>query len=301
MKMNRNRWICALAIILVAVFAKPEFIYPQERPISGKTSLWRVSKGKSDLYLLGSIHFLRKDSYPLPAAMEKAFDGADSVVFEMDLDSAVSGNQQMLLLSKGMYAGDKTLSRQIGKDTYELARKSMGSMGLKIEQMEKFKPWFISLTMMALKLQMSGFDPKYGVDKHFLAKAKEAGRRVVSLETFKEQIDLFDGLPEKDQEMLLTQTIIELETMDSEVRKLADAWSLGDADTMEAMILKSYRDYPVIYDRLMVQRNKKWMSRIEEFLNREGKYLVVVGVGHLVGGEGLVRELQRRGYSVTQQ
>lgn len=299
--MNREKWIFALALIVITVFAYPEYVYPQERPVSGKTSLWRVSKGKSDLYLLGSIHFLRKDSYPLPAAMDKAFDGADTVVFEMDLDGAGPGNQQMLLLGRGMYAQGQTLSKRIGRDTYELTRNSLGSLGIKIEQVEKFKPWFISLYIMALKLQMSGFDPGYGVDRHFLSRAKEAGRKVIGLETLEEQIELFDGFPDKDQEMMLRQTIKELETMDAEVKKLVNAWRQGNADVLDEMIMKSYRDYPAIYDRLMVRRNKQWMSRIEELLNREGKSLVVVGVGHLVGGEGLVKELQRRGCTVVQQ
>ncbi len=302
MKNYRNRWIAAITVIVLLVLANYGSLNAQSISASEKKScLWKVSTGKSELYLLGSIHFLKKENYPLPATMEKAFAGADSVVFEMDLDSAGSGNQQMVLLSKGMYQDNQSLSKKIGKDSYELARKSMNSFGLPIEQMEKFKPWFISLTLMTLKLQMSGFNPEYGVDKHFFTESKKTGKRIISLETFEEQTDMFDGLPEKDQEMLLVQTVTELERMDSEVRELVNAWSRGDADKMEKMILKSYRDHPVLYERLVLQRNKKWLLRIGELLNQRGTHIMIVGAGHLVGRDGLVSELQQRGYTITQQ
>lgn len=302
MKNYRNRWIAAIAVIVFLVLANYGSLHAQPVYASEKKScLWKVSAGKSELYLLGSIHFLKKENYPLPPAMERAFAGADYVVFEMDLDSAGSGNQQMLLLSKGMYPHNQKLSGKIGKDSYELARKSMNSFGLPIEQMEKFKPWFISLTLMSLKLHMSGFTPEYGVDKHFFAEGKKKGKRITGLETFEEQTDMFDGLPEKDQEMLLVQTVTELERMDSEVRELVNAWSRGDADAMEKMILKSYREHPVLYERLILQRNKKWLLRIEELLNQRGTHILIVGAGHLVGRNGLVSELQQRGYTVTQQ
>jgi uncharacterized protein len=301
MRIYWNRCVAVCAIILIIVLANSGLSYAQGRTVSEKSCIWKVSTGKGDLYLLGSIHFLNKGNYPLPAAMEKAFADANSVVFEMDLDSAESGNQKMILLSKGMYQNDRKLSKKIGKDTYDLTRKTLGSFGLPIEKMENFKPWFISLTLLSLKLRMSGFDPEYGVDRYFFAKAGQAGKRIISLETFEEQIDVFDGMPEKDQEMLLVQTLTELDKMDSEVRELVSAWSRGDADTMDTMILKSYRDHHALYDRVMLQRNKKWLLRIEELMNQGGIHLVIVGAGHLVGREGLISELQRKGYSVTQQ
>jgi len=55
---------------------------------------------------------------------------------------------------------------------------------------------------------------------------------------------------------------------------------------------------PVVYDRLITQRNRRWMRVIERRLDGAGKTVVVVGVGHLVGEAGLPAMLRARGYQV---
>jgi hypothetical protein len=41
-------------------------------------------------------------------------------------------------------------------------------------------------------------------------------------------------------------------------------------------------------------------SKIEGFLAGTGRYFVVVGAGHLVGEEGIISLLERRGFSAQQ-
>jgi uncharacterized protein YbaP (TraB family) len=48
------------------------------------------------------------------------------------------------------------------------------------------------------------------------------------------------------------------------------------------------------------KRNGKWLPQIERFVSDGANYLVIVGAGHLVGEQGLVRTLQRAGYRVEQ-
>ena len=57
---------------------------------------------------------------------------------------------------------------------------------------------------------------------------------------------------------------------------------------------------PVIYDRLLVARNRAWMPKIEALFSRPRHAFVVVGAAHLVGPDGLVAMLKAKGYQVTQ-
>jgi len=301
--MVRNRFVkkavLVISVLFLAAAASVPSLHAEERSGS-RTSLWKCTSGRNTAYLLGSIHFLKKENYPLPAVMEKVLTEADTVVFEMDMAAAGSGNDSQLFLSKGMYPPGRTLSEAVHRDTYELLRKKSGQMGLEIKLLNNFRPWFVTLTLLSLKLKESGFDPDYGIDRYFQVKAAKLHKKIVALETMTEQIDIFAGLSDRDQEALILQTLNELDTMDEDVGRLVEAWQSGDGEAMAGMVLKSYRDYPVIYDRLIVRRNQKWLGEIERYLRQGKSVLVVVGAGHLVGTDGLVAMLQRRGYAVDQ-
>ncbi|MCK5120492.1 MAG: TraB/GumN family protein, partial [Methylococcales bacterium] len=53
--------------------------------VFSETSLWRVSKGKSELFIGGTIHILSANDYPLPVEFERAYKMSDQIVFETDL------------------------------------------------------------------------------------------------------------------------------------------------------------------------------------------------------------------------
>ena len=42
-----------------------------------KSCLWKVVSKESTVYLLGSVHLLKSDAYPLSQAIEQAFDDVD--------------------------------------------------------------------------------------------------------------------------------------------------------------------------------------------------------------------------------
>lgn len=53
---------------------------PQGPPVF----LWEVEADRSRVYLLGSVHVLKAEDYPLTAPMEAAFEEAETLVFEVD-------------------------------------------------------------------------------------------------------------------------------------------------------------------------------------------------------------------------
>src|ERR1700730_12592194 len=53
-----------------------------QRSDSGKHCLWRVTNTKAPVYLLGSIHSMRKKDYPLPAVIEQTIQESQQFYFE---------------------------------------------------------------------------------------------------------------------------------------------------------------------------------------------------------------------------
>jgi uncharacterized protein len=70
-------------LLLAAVFALVGESRAQE-----KSFLWQLRSGKGNIYILGSIHFLKRENYPLNPTIEKAFDSTKKLVLEIDLKSS---------------------------------------------------------------------------------------------------------------------------------------------------------------------------------------------------------------------
>ncbi len=265
-----------------------------------KNTLWRVSSGKNSVYLLGSLHLLKSDNYPLDDSIDRAFDDSQILVLEVDLRSASDPQTQQMMLAKGMLPEGDSLDKRISNKTYELARAKTAELGLDIAAFKQFKPWFFTMTLARTKFQTLGFNPQYGLDMHFFSKAIQSGKQALGLETFEQQISMLDSLSEINQDELVCQTIKELDTLEQEMDTILKAWSTGDMKLLEETILKSFKEYPTIYKTLITQRNKGWITKIESFLKQKNNYMVVVGAGHLAGNQGLVELLKKKGYSVEQ-
>jgi uncharacterized protein YbaP (TraB family) len=153
-----------------------------------------------------------------------------------------------------------------------------------------------------MELMKLGYDPSYGVDNYFLSKA--TGRKnILELESLDEQLHLLSNLSGKDQELLLTLSLKDLQNAGQEANKLVQAWKTGDTSGMEAVITKSIKEDPKlvpIYEKLIYERNRRMVSKIEGYLKGNGTYFVVVGAGHLSGEKGIVETLGKKGYRVEQ-
>lgn len=271
-------------------------------PVSAgdKSCLWKVETETCTAYFLGSIHMLKKESYPLNPVIEDAYRDAQILVFEVNLDSSQSPRIQQKIMMQAMAEEGKTLKEILSTETYERAAREIKEAGADISQFNMFEPWFFSVTLMALKVQKLGFDPSYGIDYYFFNKAKQDEKPVLSLETIDFQISLFDELNLAGQEAMVKQTLDEIDLMEEELEKMVAFWDAGDTAQLEGMVLKSFKDYPQIYDKFLIDRNNKWIDEIEPLLKNDKNSLIITGTAHLLGDKGVLSLLEEKGYRVTQ-
>jgi uncharacterized protein YbaP (TraB family) len=278
---SRPRRIIGFAfrwVLLAALFSAAGETRAQD-----KSFLWQVRSDKSTIYILGSIHFLKNENYPLKKTIEKAFDGTQKLVLEIDLKNADPGAIQRMTLEKGINRDGKTLQQNVSTETYSLAEKRAQVLGIDIRALSPLKPWVVALTMTAVQLQKLGFDPQHGVDRYLAERAIKSGKTVAGLETVAFQIGLIDELSERDQEAMLRQSLKEMDRLESGLDQIVRAWSTGDVASLEALLLNGMREYPAVYQQVIVDRNRRWLPEIEKMIERGESTLIVVGAGHLVG------------------
>jgi uncharacterized protein YbaP (TraB family) len=280
--------------LLATLFVLVDESHPQE-----KSFLWQLRSDKGDIYVLGSIHFLKKENYPLNPAIEKAFDRAKKLVFEIDLKSDDSAVQR-LTIEKGLHRDGKTLEQNISAETYSLAAKRAQELDVDIRALSPLKPWVVALTMTSLQLRKLGFDANSGVDQYLAGRAAKAGKAIAGLETAAFQIGLMDQLSAADQESMLRQSLREMDLLDKGLDQIVRSWAAGDVHGLEKLLLDAMREYPAVHKKIVVDRNRRWLPEIERIIKQGESVLVVVGAAHLVGKEGVIELLKARGYTLEQ-
>ena len=266
-----------------------------------KSCLWTVESQSNKIYLLGSLHLLKPNAYPLAAAIEKAYADSRVIMFETDIAALQTPGVQAKLLELGIYPPEQNLLQNLDANTRQQLEKKLSEVGLPLEQFSRFKPWFVALTLTTLELQRMGYNPNYGIDVYFFNKANADGKEIGYLEPAEFQINLLGKMVEEDQFDFLSQTLNDLEVVNELAGDLVRSWKNGDGDKLHELLSKSFNDYPQLHDRLLIQRNKNWLGQIEGAMRKNKNVLFVVGAGHLVGPESVVDLLKKKGYQVKQQ
>jgi uncharacterized protein YbaP (TraB family) len=299
----RSFWKRFLPVVLVTLLGETisQALAQAPSPATTRSCLWKVTSRDSTVHMLGSVHLLKKDAYPLNRTIESAFNGSQTLLLEVNLDEMTSHEVQQLILSKGLLADGKTLPEVLSKESLVLVKERIDALGLQLEAVQRLKPWLLTMTLALAKLQQLGYDPAHGIDKYFFDKAKGQRKEILALETAEFQINLLDSLPPKTQEAALLQTLKELDMMEKEFDAIVQAWKIGDTKRLEDSLLESFKEYPEVYQKIVSERNKNWIPKIEELLERRGNTLLVVGAAHLVGPHGVVELLRNKGYVVEPQ
>ena len=263
-------------------------------------TLWMAEGTSNHVYLLGSVHLLREEDHPLPRVIDEAYDEAETLYMELDMDDLDPLLMQATINRLGMLEEGTSLRDVMGEELYEEAMAVAVELEIPLEMLERTEPWFAAITVEQLALARIGFNPSYGVEMYLLKKASRDGKTILGFETVEQQLAYLDGLSLDAQLALLMQTLTESAAIREVMDDLILAWRSGDIDFLEQTLLDDVSGYPELYDTIVVNRNRLWVDTIDGLLEQGEDYLVVVGALHLVGEDGVPQLLRQRGVRITQ-
>ena len=294
MRLNKC-WFPAVALICLTVSVHAQ------TPAGTRHTLWKVQGKSNSVHLLGSIHVLKTSDYPLATPIEAAFSNAPIVAFETDIAAVDDPSVALKLLTKGQLLAGETLSTQVSPKIHKMWTDRLKESGLPVEMFEPFTPAMASLTIVMLEMQKLGLDPEQGVDKHFFALARKSGKEIVPFEPPDFQINLLTSFTKEEGELLMKSTLQDMDTLKKDLAEMLRAWKTGDEDKLEKLLNDATKESPAIFKRLVTDRNRNWLPKIEEMARGQKNAIVIVGAGHLVGKEGVVELLRQKGWKVTQE
>ncbi|SBS35091.1 TraB family protein [Marinomonas aquimarina] len=268
--------------------------------------MWKVQNQGATVYLVGSIHALTPDFYPLPEAYQEAFASADRLAVELDPDSLDPYQSSRLVQSKMWLPKGITLDQYLTPDQQQTLKDFANDSDADYERLIRIRPWMLVEQLTQAQLKDSNYQAEYGIDLHFLKQAKQRELPILEIETLAQQISAIADTPFSAQLAMLTSS---LEQMDDEdyMAQMTEYWRQADPDGLYHFVYQDVLETPQLkpmMEALLDQRNQRMADVISIYLGQSPNALsttfVVIGALHLSGPNSIVHELENKGYFVQQ-
>ncbi|WP_105166659.1 TraB/GumN family protein [Pseudoalteromonas sp. T1lg23B] len=263
-------------------------------------ALFKVEKNGINSYLLGTVHVGTPKMAGLPQCITQAIDNSKQVVVEVDFSKLSAAQIQMRSAPFMQLPADKTLASVISKKTYQSLKNYFANSGIDIALFNQHRPWAVMVSMLQLEYQKLGFSEQYGIDKQVLAHSKEIGKKVISLETLEQQLTMLSSLEQLGDEMF-SETFEHLNDVEFYFLDLVKAWTTGDMDKLAKYYRLSFDDseYGQYSERVMlIDRNNQWVKTLTPLLAEQATF-IAVGALHLPEQYGLIKQLEKQGFTIT--
>jgi len=263
------------------------------------SSVWKISKDGKSLFLGGSVHILRDEDFPLPKAFDLAFEQSSMLILEANIDEMEDDKIMQYLMTQIFLPDNKTLNTILKPETYIMLQAKCKEYGFTLDNVSKFKPSIIINMLSALEMQKLGFAQE-GVDLHYLKRAKKLNRPLGFLESVEVQIDMLVTMGDGYEDDYVRYSLYDMNSTENGLEAIVAEWRKGKAVSTEISMIEMREQWPVLYKTLLSDRNSAWMPKIMNYLATETPEFIIVGLAHVHGPDGLLKQLADSGCTVEQ-
>ena len=298
-------------ILLGILFTSLSFLLPShadaqaakvDKDVLPSALLWKIEHKdmKEPSYLFGTIHMIPEEAYFYPAGFDEAFDSADDVVFEIDMDDMSGMGSLMGMLANLLMQDGTTISELLSKEEYAEVSAYFDNMGLPMVLLDRVKPMFLSM-LAEINMDpaaMQSEDIK-SYEMVLYEKAQAAKKEVGGLESMGYQMSLFDSIPYRDQAIMLVEAVRGTSTESDMFDETLDLYTKQNIEAMVTLISESESAEGADFEDLLLNnRNHNWIPVMKDYMKDQSVFFAV-GAGHLGGANGVIRLLRKEGYKVT--
>lgn len=269
--------------------------------------LWKISGNglEHPSFVFGTHHMAPLGIKDSISSLQQVIGQTKQVYGEIVMENAADPESVIKMQQVMMLPADTTLKSLYTKEQYDtIAHVVKDYMGMDIALFARLKPAAIT-TQLAVAFAMKSikdFNPQEQLDTWFQAQAKQAGKKVGSLETIDQQVKLiYDSQTIARQAQLLYCTATHVNQGIDQSLRMTEAYMKQDINELLSIIEEKMNNVcdgtPEEMDNLIYNRNADWSSKLPDIM-KSSPTLFVVGAGHLPGQRGLLRLLQKQGYTV---
>ena len=273
------------------------------------TGVWRVRGQRNVVYLAGTTHLVTTNQTPFPSSYYGAYLDSREIYVEMDTRGSALAMMGMMAKIKGwmqrnraqfFYPPGKSLADEVTPATLDRLKEHFGNT-----KTYSMQPAFV-IFMIAASSLGEQVEEVGGVEDVFTARARSDRKKIRELDD-KSVTDvallLLDEMVYEGQREVIKvgpdQAINN--ALDGSAEEFADAsWRSGDLTVVGAEMDELRSDAPALYERMLPQRNKAWLPKILKALKEDKNVMILAGIAHFGGSEGLIELLKHEGFGMEQ-
>ena len=260
-------------------------------------ALWVLQDDDTTIYLFGTVHLLRPGLTWFDEAIAEAFQASDELYLEVQIPESPAAVLP-LTMELAVDSEGRTLTSRLSADQMATYQSGMEALGIPVDLLEQFEPWFVSLQVALSMASNAGLDPTSGVETRLHSAAKVSGKPIRAFETVEEQLRFFDQMPEDEQIAGLIGMLENPEAAMAMLDAVIEAWKAGNTKAAGALMNEAMAATPYSARILLSDRNRRWAQHLDARMNEPGTVFVAVGAGHLAGKDDLKSFLEAEGYTV---
>ena len=278
------------------------------------------------MWMLGTIHVGDGRTAWLPEEIYEAFDAADALAVECDVDTfteLLDEDEELVAayLDAYMYQDGTTVRDHVEDEELleemEKALKKYGSY-LYLDLMPYKTTMWESEISNAYRWLGRSLSGSRGVDSRLMKRARQQEKEILEVESVQFQMQMLGNFSDLIQELELEGTLSSGRYgYNTSVEKLYEMWCRGDEEELRDYLnkeeeldtselteeelaryeeeLEAYRDYN---NQMLIQRNDAMLDVAKGYLEGDKTVFFAVGLAHLLGENGLVDALRDAGYTV---
>jgi uncharacterized protein YbaP (TraB family) len=292
--------ISVLLLVLLLAGCQSATLQTAGRDVNAHPAMWLAEDDDSKVYLFGSIHVLPEGVRWYTPAIARAFENAEELVIESKADDS-AGDMEMsdYIDARALLPEGQTLDELLSPADYARLQELVTILELDEYRISRMQPWLLRIVLTNEIFEHSGMQRTLGVDNLFEQSALRNEMKISALETPREAMMTLAEYPLEVQVRQLSESLNKTagESENGDFSGLLLSWAMGDIDRNARLIAASMS--PLTYRNVVVDRNRKWLPRLEGYLAKPQQTMVVVGNAHLVGKGNLIDMLKHRGHTVS--
>lgn len=263
-------------------------------PFTTSSLLWKIESPTSKTsYLFGTMHIIEKEYFIFPKSLEKLVSKSDEVIMELPSIPSPKEALPLITLKQGSFFDFFTKEQTDSILNWANSNLKMNEQLFR-SVFFKMKPFVVVQT--AVQLQFQGKTESY--EKSFYTLSNEKKIETIGLETVQQQMSFFDDLTKEEQAEMVMESIRSSEKSIESINKMEKIYYRQNVDSLYLVIHEEGGVLSKKQTQLLDDRNKNWIPKIKNNISTKNCF-IAVGAGHLGGTNGLIRLLQKEGYTLT--
>lgn len=272
---------------------------------------WRATKGQEVVHLIGTMHLTDPRLDGPAERLRPVIESADLLLVEMaspekaEFEASMKGRPDMVILSEG------SLPDLMDAADWQALSGAMKARGMPPFMGAKMQPWLISMLMAIPPCLDPATATEDGMDARLEGFASGAGVPVRSLEPYETAFRIFSETPMDTQVSMVRSTLVGSQVTEDLFETMMHAYfTENHGEIFVAVEVLTPEISPLteeetaavtsmMRDRLLAERNHRWIPVILQAAeDMDGPVVAAFGAGHLSGEDGVLRLLERAGFTL---